>query len=469
MLKKLFSHTVIYGAAPQVTKLANFLALPIITTHLTAVDYGVSGVLTAYTTALSVFASLGLRTTLINSYYKSPSQYKWLWRQLYGFLSLWNLLYALILATLIYIVIPQEARDDKWIILVLNVFPLVFFGQTTILCSTYYQLSQRPFQIAIRSLIFGVGTVLLNIFFINYMRMGYMGWFWSNFIVGMLTNLSYYYPLNFVLKLKPIFNFKWRLIRHSLKVSMATIPHFYSGYLLNSSDRVVMNVLKINTANIGKYNVAYTLAGAMGSLSHASAQAIGPMLNKLYKKGDDETAKNLIFVLQIVFLLISFSLCIWMKEIFGFMIRNAELAMAYPLGIIIVMSYNYRPMYFGANAKLMYAERVNVIWKVSFMAGVINVALNFLLIPFWGYEVAAYTTFIALMYMGYSGFYFKVFKQVNSANYYPLFWIAVTIGLTALAWWVVEMPIWIKTIITFIFVSVGTIATRKINRLIKEN
>ena len=468
MLKKLFSHTAIYGASPQIVKLANFLVLPLITQHLTALDYGVSGVLTAFTTAISVFASLGLRVVLMNSFYKSPSQYKWLWRQVYGFLTLWNFVYAIILSVLIYFVVPVEAQENRWLILMLNVLPLVFFGQTNVICSTYYQLKQKPFQIAIRSAIFGLGTVFLNIFFISYMKLGYMGWFWSNFIIGMLTNLSYYYPLNFILKLTPILNYKWRLIKHSLKVSIPTIPHFYSGYLLNSSDRAVMKILKVDTLSIGKYNVAYTLAGAMGSLSHASAQAIGPLLNKLYRNGDDEGAKNLIFVLQIVFLMASITLCIWLKEIFGFMIRNTELAAVYPLGIIIIMSYNYRPMYYGANAKLMYTEKTNLIWKVSFIAGVINIGLNLLLIPLWGYEVAAYTTFVSMMYMGYAGFYFRVFKEVNSANYYPLFWIFITIGLTFAAWWIVEFPVWIKIIITFIFTITGALAVKKISGLISE-
>jgi O-antigen/teichoic acid export membrane protein len=466
MLKKLFSHTAIYGIAPQLTKLANFVALPIITAKLTAVDYGVSGVLTAYTAAISVFASLGLRVVLMNSFYKSPGHYKWLWRQVYGFLSLWNLVYALILALLIYLIIPTEAIDHRWTIVVLNVLPLVFFGQTSVICSTYYQLNQKPLQIALRSAVFGVTTVALNVYFIRFLNMGYMGWFWSNFIVGMLTNLSYFYPLNYKLKIRPIFNFKWRLLRHSLKVSLPTVPHFYSGYLLNSSDRLVMNVLKINTQSIGRYNVANTLGGAMGSLSHASAQAIGPMLNKLYKSGDDLAARNLVFVLQIVFLLASFCLCIWMKEIFQFMVRNRELAKVYPLGIIIIMGYNYRPMYIGSNAKLMYAERTNVIWKVSFVAGVINVGLNLILIPIMGFEVAAYTTFVSYMYMGYSGFYFKIFKEINHANYYPQLWMLITVLATATAYWGVEFNLWIKVAITVVFGALGLLALRRFNKLL---
>src|SRR5690606_22406584 len=113
-----------------------------------------------------------------------------------------------------------------------------------------------------------------------------------------------------------------------------------------------------------------------------------------------------------------------------FLIRNEVLSQMYPLGIVIIMGYNYRPMYFGANTKLMFAEKTNVLWKVTFVAGLINVMLNFLLIPYFGFEAAAFTTFVSLMFMGYIGFYLKIFKDINAANFYPLAWLTATVILS---------------------------------------
>ena len=250
MLKKLFSHTIIYGLAPHIPKIVSVFTLPLITQKLNSVDYGIMGILTAYTTAISVLATLGLRIVLVNSFFKSPKQYKWAWRQLYGFLSLWSFIYGLIMFALVYFIIPLEAEENKWVILILLVFPIVFFGQTSTIASTYYQLEQKPFQIAIRSVIFGLLTIVFNILFIVNYNMGYMGWFWSSFIVGILTNISYFYPLNFILKITPIFNFKRRLIKNSLKVSLPMIPHYYSSYLLENSDKVIMDMTNIASKDI---------------------------------------------------------------------------------------------------------------------------------------------------------------------------------------------------------------------------
>jgi O-antigen/teichoic acid export membrane protein len=348
MIRKLFTHTAIYGLAPQVSKVASFFVLPIVTQYLTPTDYGVYGVVTAIIGSISVLGSMGLRVVLVNSFYQSAGHYKWLWRQIYGFLNILVVPYAILSATLVYLIIPEEAQHNAWEIIFINVAPVVFFGQTSTLATTYYQINKKPMPIAIRTALFGTLTILLNLYTIAHLKMGYMGWFWSTFFVGILTNLSYWIPLNWKYKITPIFNFKWRLIKRSLRVSLPTIPHYYATYLLNTSDKLVMEFVNVSTANIGKYNAAYTFGNYFSNLGNASGLAVGPLLNECYKNNDDRKARNLVFLQQVVFLLLSFGVSIWLRELFHFFIRNEELGEMYHLGVIIVMAYNYRPMYFGA-------------------------------------------------------------------------------------------------------------------------
>lgn len=451
MIKKLFSHTAIYGLAPQIPKVASFLALPIITRELTDVDYGVYGMIMAYTTAFSVLSILGLRLVLINSFYHSPNQHKWLWRQIYGFLNIWNVVFGIIMGAVLYFIIPDEAIADRWPIVLLNIGPIVFFGQTATIGLTYYQLKQKPLQIAIRTSLLGFLTVGLNIYFIYFLKMGYMGWFWSLFIAGILNNISYWYPLNIKLKLTPIYNFKWRLIKKSLKVSLPMIPHHYSNYLLDSSDKVVMDLQHVSMSNIGKYNVAYSIGNLFSSLSNAVGNALSPLMNERYKAKDDTGARILVFLLQIGFLYLTFISSIWMKEIFNLMIKNETLSEVYPLAIIIAMAYNYRPIYLGVVSKLFYLEKTTFLWKLTFTAGLINIILNFICIPVFGYEAAAYTTFISLMYMGFSGFYYKSFKKVNTINYYPLLWLFTIVALTTISYVVVEFSMINKILISLLY------------------
>src|SRR5690606_4475064 len=173
-----------------------------------------------------------------------------------------------------------------------------------------------------------------------------------------------------------------RYIRRCLKISIPTIPHYYSTYLLDSSDRLIMKTVDVSTSQIGIYNAAYTVGNFIRQAGMAAGFAIGPMLNEAYKEGNEKRARDLIFILQIAFLVGSFILSIWLKEIFLLLLKNKELQESYQLGVIIVMSYCYRPMYLGANSKLFYLEKTQLLLRVTFVAATINVCLNFVLIPF---------------------------------------------------------------------------------------
>ena len=455
MFKKIISHTFLYGISPQVVLIANFLALPLITKDLSEIDFGVSGTVTAYASAMTVLANLGLNIVLVNSFFKSPLQYKWRWRQLYGFLNLWNIVFAFLLGIVIYFSIPPEALKDRIYIVLLTVAPFLLFGQTSAIGRNYFQLNQRPYPIAIRSLIFGLLATGLNILFINGLKLGYMGWFISTCLSTILSSFSYWYPLYYKEKLRPIYNFKWKYLKNNLKISLPTIPHFYGSQLLNSSDRMVMDILKVRTEDIGKFSVANTFSVIGEGLSTATSWAITPMLNSSYKEKDFVKARNLIFMIQILFFLVTFITSIWLKEIFNILISNQELKKVYPLGIILFMAYNYRPMYFGANGFLFYYERTHKLWRLSFIAASINIILNFILIPLYGFEIATITTFVSFLYMGYAGFYFKDFKELNNTNYFPLIWLLLTILLGIAAYYIVELSINIKIIISLVYAIIG--------------
>ncbi|MNR16608.1 hypothetical protein D3C85_1332200 [compost metagenome] len=153
-----------------------------------------------------------------------------------------------------------------------------------------------------------------------------------------------------------------------------------------------------------------------------------------------------------------------MKEVFQLMIRNTSLSQLYPLAIVIVMSYNYRPMYLGAVNKLFYKEKTKFLWKLTLMAAIINVSLNLILMPFYGYKVAAFTTFAAFLYMGYAGFYYKIFKEINVANYYQFGWLLATIVLAFCAYEIVEYGFIIKIAISIVYSVIAAVLLFKLNK-----
>ena len=88
----IIKNSALFTIAPLLPKVINVLLMPILTRYLTEVDFGISGTISAYTQAIGAFSVLGLGVVLLNSFYKTPLEYKELWRQIYGFLNLWMIM-----------------------------------------------------------------------------------------------------------------------------------------------------------------------------------------------------------------------------------------------------------------------------------------------------------------------------------------------------------------------------------------
>ncbi|QHL89049.1 oligosaccharide flippase family protein [Nibribacter ruber] len=462
MLKKLFGRIGLYGLAPHVPKIASIFILPIITKSLTPSDYGIYGLITAYTAALGALQTLGINVVLANSFYKSPNQYKWLWRQIHGFMSLYSVFFAFVLATILYFVIPEEANENKLTLILLVCSPIALFSATETIVFRFFHLSQKALNLALRTVFIGFLTVFLNWYTISVLKLGYMGWFYTTFITSIVSFVIYAYAIYFKYKLTPIFNFKRKTIKNVLRISLPTVPHFYSGYLLNTSNRVVMDINKVNVGSIGLFNLAATFGGYFSILGDALGMAVSPIYLQLFKKAEKpdtreaalEQVRFITFLLQAIFFVLAFVVSIWIKEIFFVLIKNEELRKSYVLAIILIMGYCYRPMYLGVINRYFYLEKSKSLWKISFVAGVLNVLLNLIFIPLFGVNAAALVTFFSLLYMGYSGYFLKEYKAIRTLNYYPAYWLIANIGLAVLAYVVAETFIYVKILTTIALLAV---------------
>jgi O-antigen/teichoic acid export membrane protein len=450
--------------ASQVPKLAGILALPIITRDLTDFDYGVYGIIIAYTSAIEVLYTLGLRVSFMNTFYKSGKRFKIYWGHLYGFLTTWTLPYCFLQFSLIYIILPVGVPNPVLTAL-LSVGASLFFGPISLVGGLYYQLNEKPSVVGSIGAAGGVLTVLLNILFISYMNLGFMGWFWSALVSGIITNSLYFYLITFRLKILPRIPFNGRFIGKSLSLSIPTIPHFYSMFLLNSSDRIVLNQFNTPTGDIGKYNVAYTVGNIFQSIAMASGFAITPLMMRCYQQNDEQTARGLVFFLQGTFLLSTFVACIWMKEIFYVLVRNDSLNKMYYLGIIIVMAFNYRPIYYGAVNKLIYLEKTKVLWRLSFIPGIVNILLNIVGIPFFGFEFAAVSTFVTFTLMGLIGYAQHDFVANAKIRYYAVGWAFLNVALTTIAFAIRDVNVLTKVAVTVIIISFTLIMVNQFRKL----
>jgi O-antigen/teichoic acid export membrane protein len=435
LIKKLFSHSIIYAIGPQLPKLVGFLLLPLFTQHLTEVDFGVWGTITAYTFMLYSLRDLGLLVPLLNSYVNHPNFWRWRWTHIFNFLVCWGFVYTVLLALLLYFTIPDQAVENRTLIVVLFSIQAFFFDMLMVFGLRYLQLKEKPIYISVVSLVSGFLAVIIQYVFIVVLKQGYMGWVYGYFFTG-LVSAALYLPV-FIRDIHvPYFKVKGRHLIRPLKVGLPLIPHSYSSYLLNSSDRMVMDVYQVKTEEIGLYSTAYIWGNYLEILGTAVGMAVGPLYLKIFALKEDtkKLIASLTQFLQFLFLGGCFIMALWMKELFALLIQNASLQSAYPLAIIIVMSYSYRPLYWHVVNRLQYEEKTNSLWKLSFVAGALNIILNLIFIPIYGFQVAAVTTFVSMLFLGFAGFGLKEFRAVDNASHHLILHLVLILGLSCLVY-----------------------------------
>lgn len=448
MLKELFKGSAIYGIAPFLPKVLTVLLMPILTRYLTSTDFGIIGTITAITFAVQALQDMGLRVILPAYFYKCTSQYKVVWREVYGFLSIWMILYALIQAVLLYFFIPKEAETNKWLIIILSNFSTVFFGPTAMIGQTYYQLNLKPTPVAIRIVMAGVTTILANFICVVVFRWGYMGAYVGLFSGTFLTNLSYWPVVNRKLKLSPIYNFKLSSILKLLRVGIPTIPHYYTSYLMNSSNVAAMNFYGKPQSLIGHLTMSQQISGIFDTMINAVNQMFSPMSYKCIRENNVVEMQRILFTYILMTYTLTTLYSIWSREAYGLLISNEEIAATYKYSIILVMALNYRPLYVYCCNYFFYYEHTLQLLGISLMSGVISCLLYFVMMPYIGIYAALIGFYIGCLYYGYSGYLFSFYKKHTIYNLRWYVFPAIQIVLTFFVYKAVEWSILTKLILS---------------------
>jgi O-antigen/teichoic acid export membrane protein len=189
----------------------------------------------------------------------------------------------------------------------------------------YFQYSKKPIPISVISAISGIIAVLGNYIFIVELKWGYLGLFAGQFFAGLFSFLIYIWIVYGTLELKPDYAFSFIWIKKKLNISIPTIPHYYAGYILNISDRILLVWLNVPLEKIGVYSFAYSFGNYFSIIGKAWQQASGPFYMENNRKENihgDLKNKKLTDISQLGILIFAFLIVLFLPEIFDLLVRN---------------------------------------------------------------------------------------------------------------------------------------------------
>jgi len=379
-----FKHSKNYLFAEFFNKGIVFLTIPIFTYLLTPEDYGVISIYAAVISILIVFMGLNIHVAIQRKYHEEENDFnEFLGTNIVFFVILNILLILLFFLSRNYLA-SFFAMDEDILFIAIIVSSFSVFLQVEL---SYLQTSQQSKKyvtiLVIRNILLTLGAIVW-IYILDDNR--YLGKIYSELLIMFVM---FIFVIHDIFKLSK-FNFNIKFIKYSLSYGIPLIPHTLAGLILLLSDRIIINQL-LGSYETGLYSFAFNVGMIMSVFVTSFNNAWIPIFYKYLKEKSYNVIQNsadnyvkIIFIVTLVLILFS-------KEIV-IIIADDRYYESLKIVPIIIFGFTMVYLYTLFANYAFYRKRTGLISLFTLIAAAINIGLNYLFIPIYGYEAAAWTT-----------------------------------------------------------------------------
>ena len=410
-LKRLVTQSAIYGLGGIVSRLLAVLLLPLYTTYLGTKGFGKIETIVALTTVLVVVLRLGISSAFFRFYFDSNDDER---RTLVVRTSFWftmamataGLVAGFILATPIAHLL--RLGDDPWLVRAgfVGLWAQMNYEQLTSL----FRVEERPVAFVIASIANIFITVGTTVLLVVGLHKGPTGAVVGNF----LGTLTVYFVLLAYRRYQLGFDFDRGLLRAMNRFGMPLVPSALALWAINFIDRFFVAVFK-GQNEVGVYSLAVRAASVIVFLMVAFRLAWPAFAYSI----EDESIAKRTYAFVLTYLLF---VCCWISLVLGLLSPWIVRILAPNKPGFHRASEAIGILAFAATAYAGYtvlaigigrARLTRFNWIVTGAAAVVNIALNFALIPPYGMIGAAISTAAAYVAM-------FIGMTVNSQRVWPV-------------------------------------------------
>ena len=251
--------------------------------------------------------------------------------------------------------------------------------------------------------------------------------------------------------------FKKKFWKYAFKFNLPLLVYYLSQVIFNQSDRIMISHLS-NKSHAAIYGVAYNLAMIMTFLLNAVNNSYVPWFYEKIKKDDTKENKNVSILISIIMSLAILCIIWFAPEIIKIMAGKKYFEAVYvvaPVAMSLLLLF-YSQLFINVE---FYYEEKNLLVCSSIGSAVLNIVLNYLFIPMFGYVVAGYTTLISYIVFAISNYFAmqnilrKRKLKDDLFNYYLLLVVLILFILSGLLGVFLYSYIILRILITcFVFV-----------------
>lgn len=216
-------------------------------------------------------------------------------------------------------------------------------------------------------------------------------------------------------------------IKYAFNFSLPLIPHYLSLYVLASSDRVMITKI-IGSDATANYSMAYNIAALLLILWNAIDASYVPWIYQHMENGNTTEIRKRGSLLLSLFALVALICALFSPEIISILAPPS-----YYSGIYVVPSVTVGVFFMACYALFMrielFAKKTKYSMISTAIAAALNITLNLLFIPRFGFIAAGYTTMICYALLAL--FHAMILRKIGFGHVYNLRYIALLSFLVA--------------------------------------
>lgn len=207
--------------------------------------------------------------------------------------------------------------------------------------------------------------------------------------------------------------------KYALSFNIPLIPHYLSGTVLNQGDRIMIQNM-VGESEVGIYSVAYSIGMLVQLFTNAINNSMTPwMYENLNLKNYKNIRKNVNAILLFLGGAIV-ALCFFVPElvrIFGSEEYYSAIYIVPPVAASVYFIFLYNIFAIPQ----MYYEKQKFMSVASIVAALLNIVLNAIFIPVFGFYAAGYTTVASYIVYSIGHYWFSRKVCIKEIGSFELF------------------------------------------------
>lgn len=392
----LFKSSGLLAISQGISAIVNFAILSLYTKYLPASEFGKISLLWMIVIIISIIIDSGMNTSFSIKFYKENTR-----NNAKNIFSIFIYYIVILFGFYITFLICPDLFNKLINIETSNNINTTFILVLFMLFGNFYTnillVAKKPKQYFYIRLIFNISLLLLSSFYIFILRSDYTSYFKaysiSYFIISLL-GLRYLYR-NYKFNIK--YSFSLFRIKNLLQLGLPLVPNALLIMLLTWADRYIINSYS-GIAVVGIYSVGYRFSEIIDRFFVGPfGKALSPILFQQYAESLDIYKKSLNNIFKYYWLIMLTVIILYfiiLKEMYVALIGE-EYLNGYNIIPIILVGIMFQGIANFLGATIVMKEKTNRMFLFTSISVLINIGLNFILIPKFGMYGAAIATLLS--------------------------------------------------------------------------